>query len=91
MKKEKDIIICDCHSTEHQMLVFYEEDDNNHPMVFIHIHLSKRPFWSRLKYGIKYIFGYQCGYGAFDEIILNPEDADKFKKIHSYLLNEKIL
>ena len=39
------------------------------------IHLAKRSFLERLIYGIKYIFGYQCKYGAFDEFI--------FKKEHS--------
>jgi hypothetical protein len=88
--KDKDLIICKCHSTEHQMVVLYEEDEN-HPMVYVHIHLNKQTFWRRLVYGVKYIFGRQSKYGAFDEIILNPEDADKFKKIYSYLSNEKTL
>jgi hypothetical protein len=43
----------------------------------------------RLIYGLKYILGRQCGYGAFDEIILNPKDAKKFEKISLYLSNEK--
>ena len=88
--KDKDLIICECHSTEHQMVVYYEEDDR-HPMVFIHIHLNKQPFWKRLIYGIKYIFGRKCRYGAFDEMILNPEDAPKFEKIFLHLSNEKTL
>ena len=25
---EKDIIICDCNSTEHQMVILYSEDEN---------------------------------------------------------------
>lgn len=90
MEKEKDLIICECNSTEHQMVIYYEEN-NGHPMVFVHIHLNKQSFWKRLVYGIKYIFGRQCKYGAFEEIILNPKDAPKFKKIFSYLSNEKTL
>jgi hypothetical protein len=84
-----DILICDCHSTEHQMVVHYSEDEysdgTKHPMVYIHTHLNKRPFWQRLKYGIKYIFGYQCMYGAFDEFIINPKDVDKLKDVIKYL------
>ena len=84
-----DIFICDCHSTEHQMIVNYSEDEypdgTKDPMVYIHTHLNKRPFWQRLKYGIKYIFGYQCRYGAFDEFIINPKDIDKLKDIVHYL------
>jgi hypothetical protein len=88
--KDKDLIICVCHSIEHQMVVLYQKNDI-HPIVYLHIHLNKQTFWRRLVYGVKYIFGRQSKYGAFDEIILNPEDADKFKKIYSYLSNEKTL
>lgn len=81
---EREIIICECHSTEHQMVVTYDKDENQ-PMVYIHVHLTKRPFWERVKYGIGYIFGRQSRYGAFDEIILNPEDASKFERISNHL------
>lgn len=88
-----DILICDCHSTEHQMIVHYSEDEysdgTKHPLVYIHTHLNKRPFWERVKYGIKYIFGYKCMYGAFDEFIINPSDADKIKDIVKYLKKVK--
>jgi hypothetical protein len=36
-------------------------------------------------YGIKYIFGRQSRYGAFDEIILKPEDVSKFEKVVEHL------
>jgi hypothetical protein len=87
---EKELIICECHNTEHQMVFIYDQDEN-YPMVYVHYHLNKRPLWKRVKYGIKYIFGRQSRYGAFDEIILNPEDAPKFEKISLYLSNEKTL
>ena len=81
---DKDIIICGCHSTEHQRIILYSEDDG-FPMVYSHIHLNQRPFWGRLKYGIKYIFGYKCRYGAFDEFIFSPDDAHKLKTVAKYL------
>lgn len=87
-EKTKDILICECHSTEHQMVIYYSEgetDESPYPMVHIHTHLNKKPFWQRLKYGLRYIFGYQCRYGAFDEFIINPNDADKLKGVVNYL------
>jgi hypothetical protein len=81
---EKELIICSCHSTEHQMVFIYDRDEN-YPMVYIHYHLNKRPFWGRVVYGIKYIFGRQSRYGAFDEIILKPEDTPKFEKVVEHL------
>ena len=40
------------------------------------------------KYGIKYIFGYRCKYGAFDEFIFKPEDAYKIQRLANYLKSE---
>jgi hypothetical protein len=60
-------------------------------MCYVHIHLTKKPFWERVKYGFKYIFGYQSRYGAFDEFIFNPEDADKLQKVVDYLKPEGYL
>lgn len=38
----------------------------------------------RLKYAIKYLFGYQCKYGAFDEIILGTKQYNNIKGIVRY-------
>jgi len=93
MKNKTDILICDCHSTEHQLIMIYEENEwdngESYPMCYFHIHLKKRPFWERVKYGIKYIFGRQCRYGAFDEFIFNPEDSDKLQNLVDYLNSQK--
>ena len=70
--KEEKILICACHNSEHQILIHKDIIDGE---VYMDIHLAKRSFLERLIYGIKYIFGYQCKYGAFDEFI--------FKKEHS--------
>ena len=83
-----DLFICSCHSTEHQMVVLYSEDELNgmtYPMVYIHTHLNKRPFWQRVSYGLRYIFGYQSRYGAFDEFIINSDDVEGIEKIVKHL------
>ena len=82
---KKEILICECNSTDHQMIFLYDDEDVDYKSVYMHIHLAKLTFWNRLKYGIKYIFGYQSKYGAFDEFIVNTDDANKFKKIYEYL------
>jgi hypothetical protein len=84
--RNEDIIICECHSTEHQIIFKYDDDvDKSWDMVYVDIHLNSWSFWKRLKYGIKYIFGYKCRYGAFDEIIIKPEDADKIQRVVDFL------
>ena len=92
MKKKEDILICSCHSTDHQIVLLYDEDINesgkSYPMCYAHVLLNKKPFWGRLKHGIKYIFGYKCKYGAFDEFIFNPDDAYKIQRLANYLKSE---
>jgi len=86
----KELLICDCKSTDHQMIFLYEEEevaDKRIPICYVHVHLNKRPFLERLKYGVKYIFGYQSRYGAFDEFILNPHDSEKINSLGKYLSN----
>lgn len=81
---ETEILLCECYSSDHQYLFNYMEDDTMNE-VSIQPHLVRRSFWYRLKYGLKYIFGYKSRYGAWDEFIINPSDIPKFKKVISFL------
>ena len=91
-KKQNDVFICDCHSPDHNLIVLYDEDEYDgkiYPITYLYVHLNKKGVWKRLRYGIRYIFGYQCRYGAFDEFIFNPDDADKsIIKLHISYLNK---
>lgn len=86
--KKPEIFICECHSTEHQMVLFqdtYEIGGEEFSTVYVHVLLNKRPLWERIVYGIKYIFGHQSRFGAFDEFILKPEDADRLQEVVEHL------
>lgn len=74
-------LICKCHSPEHQLLIWYDSEDNDY---VITIHLVNDGFFKRLCKGIKYIFGYKCQYGHFDEFLLKDEDR---KKLVDFLNN----
>jgi hypothetical protein len=41
------------------------------------VFLRPESFYKRIWLGIKYIFGYTCRYGYFDEFILDPKDVDR--------------
>ena len=88
MTLEKDILICDCGSPEHQIMFIYSDDDN-YPIVYAEFHLNKKPFFKRILIGLRYILGYQSKYGAFDEFIITPSDINKFEKIVNYLSKTK--
>ena len=75
--EETEILLCRCHSSEHQILVHYDEDDKE---LYLDVHLdSCYNFWQRLWRGLKYIFGYRCKYGHWDCFIFNENDADKLQ------------
>ena len=88
-KKEEEIFtteifLCECHSSEHQYLFHYMEDEHRNE-VSIQPHLVRRSFWYRVKYAFKYIFGYKSRFGAWDEFIINPDDIPKLKKVIAFL------
>lgn len=74
---EEENFICECHSIDHVFSITYFPGDNE---CQLHISLRKGGFWRRVKEGFKYIFG-KSGYGAFDEIILQPKDTKRFIEI----------
>ena len=74
--EETEILLCRCHSDEHQILVRHCKDDKE---LYLSVHLAEHSFWRRLKNGLKYIFGYHCKYGHWDEFIFNENDADKLQ------------
>jgi hypothetical protein len=97
MKKtwDKEVLICECHSDEHQMLLFYNEEEysngQKYNMCYAHVHLTTyESFWKRVVHGVKFMFGYKSKYGAWDEFIFNPNDADKLQELVDYLKKQKI-
>ena len=91
---EKDILLCECNSDEHQIIIHYNEEEfengQRYNVCYAHIHLTTyKFFWKRLIYGIKYVFGYKSKYGAWDEFMFNPEDADKLQELVNYLKQVK--
>ena len=70
-----DIIICECFSTEHQIVFHYDEEDNE---LTVRIHLTTyKNILKRMYTAIKYIFGYKSRFGDWDSFIVNPNDAEK--------------
>jgi hypothetical protein len=79
-----EIIICGCGSPEHQIIVHHDKEDR---IVYLHIHLTSRPFWYRFKAGLKYIFGHTSRYGHWDELILEKGHIQQFEQIVDTLKN----
>lgn len=84
-KEQRETLICQCHSIEHQVSFTWVEDTELEGEVYMEVHLKPLSFWRRLKHGIKYICGYRCIYGDFDEVILKKEDVHKLEKVVEFL------
>ena len=78
------ILVCECNSSQHQLLFRYFEDDTDGE-VYVETHLAKKPFFERLIYGIKYILGYQSRFGAFDEVILGPQHINSLQCVVDHI------
>ena len=76
--EERRAFICDCHSLEHQFVLWYDEELNN---IYIEPHLYHSGNWfKRLWGGVKYIFGYKSRFGNWDETIIKNEDIPNIRK-----------
>ena len=85
--ENRELLICKCHSSEHQVIFTWFDDDEE---VYMEVLLNTEyKWWKRIWVAIKYIFGYKCKYGMFDEVILNKEDVPKLEKIIEYLKKTK--
>ena len=73
-----EFILCSCNSLEHQIALCYDDEYN---VVYCNIHLVKKSFFKRLWHAIKYVFGYKCKFGAWDEFIIDNHNVNSFKKV----------
>lgn len=72
----KEYFECSCNSSQHT-LKFEFDDDKELPLIYVSIFLSEFPWYMRLFEALKYVFGYKCRYGHFDEFILKKQDCDR--------------
>lgn len=84
-KGQRETLICQCNSMEHQFSFVWWEDEELEGEVYMEVHLKPFSFWQRLKNGIKYIFGHRSIYGDFDDVILRKEDVHKIERVVEFL------
>lgn len=88
MEHNDEIMICACSSVEHQIIISKWNDDG-YKHAYLMIHLNKLPFFKRLIHGLKYIFGYKCKYGDFEEFIIDDKNVNKLKEIVNFIEDGK--
>lgn len=81
MKKNEILVqICECNSFDHQVIYWYSDD---YKALYVYVHLAPRQFWTRLRYAVRYLFGYKSRFGAWDELIF---DSENFDKLYGFLV-----
>ena len=90
MTKDKiEYFECECGSDEHRLVFKYDIEDEDWPLVTANAFLHHwYPWYKRVWIGIKYVFGYKCKYGHFDEFIMKPEDAERLRGLLDKWLEE---
>ena len=78
---EQELYVCDCGDVSHQFIIsWYPDDEDWNDLLYFQVHLNQsNGFWKRLWDAIKYVFGFKCRFGAFDEILVNKHDAKRLK------------
>ena len=88
-KKIDEVIICECESPEHNIIIRYvEDDDYSHwDSIYVNIHLNGGGFFYRLKKSFYYLVFGKSKYGEYDEIILSPNDEtiEKLQRVVNHL------
>jgi len=74
-------IRCDCGAAEHQaILSYFPDEEHDFQVLYLQIHLTSwGNIFPRLWHAIRYVFGYHCCYGHWDEIIINKEKAAEIR------------
>lgn len=81
--KDNEILICACNSVEHQIVFIKDEDEK---LIYCQIHLNNYDsFLQRLITGIRYIFGYKCKCGHWDEFILSENHIESLEEAVEFL------
>lgn len=80
---KRELFPCDCGTSDHQFIFeIYDWDSKDelpedNVSCSMSVFIQDRPFWTRLWYAIKMIFGYKTRYGHWDYIMLNYETTGK--------------
>lgn len=67
---------CSCTSPEHTVRFAKDEE-----FLYMTFFLECSPWYRRLWNAVKYVFGYKCRYGHFDEVVLGREEAGRLLEI----------
>lgn len=81
-KFPQQIMVCECGSVEHQIVITYDPEEN---LAYCRIHLARHGFLKRVKTAIRYIFGYKSKYGEWETFILGHSHVKQLQLLADLL------
>lgn len=76
MSEDFKYLECRCTTPEHTLRFARDEDHT-----YITFFLDNGPWYRRVVTGIRYILGYKCRYGHFDEVVLGRDEVRRLVEI----------
>lgn len=84
---ETHTIHCQCSSDEHHLVYRFDPDERTiYTSVYLH---QYRGFWKRVWVAVKYVFGYQSKYGAWDCVDMGPEQVKQLHALTVHALKDQ--
>ena len=83
----EETYVCSCGSLEHLIQLKMFDCDPNELYLSVHL-VIYNSFFKRIWVSLKYIFGYKCRYGHFDEFIFRKQDVVGLKNFLGYFLDK---
>jgi hypothetical protein len=82
----QELFVCDCGDPSHQFIISADAESSDDHYVYVSVHLNRdHNIFKRMWTALKYIFGRRSIFGDFDEVIINPKDADRLQKVVDFL------
>ena len=82
--------ICGCGTPEHQFILSYFTDEEPEwRWLYLNVHLTtwRNPF-RRLLAAVRYVFGYRCRFGEFDEVVMYRHHAEQVRDFLNEFIEE---
>ena len=90
LENETEYFECDCHDNEHllRFSIWYDEDVPECE-IYAHFFLNTHGFFKRIWIALKYVFGYKCRYGHWNEWIISRDDTEKLRNFCDKMIEFK--
>ena len=80
-KMEFHLMRCHCGYMDHALGVQLWEEDEGFYEMYLAPTLCSGSFWWRVRVALRYVFGRQCGYGHWAEVLVRPSDAVRLREM----------